>query len=155
MSRADLRSTDVLHLLDMLRDGYQYILLDCSGALDLPTLCSLREADQIWLVCTPDVLSVRNTWRRLRLFDQLGIHRSRTQLIVNRWRDGAPLSLQDIENNLDLAVSAEIREDRVTVEQAATRGVLIRELNPHSPFHLDIAAATSLIVRSSYRESEL
>ena len=153
MSRSDLRSTDVLHLLDLLRDGYQHIFLDCSGALDLPTLCSLREADQIWLICTPDVLSVRNTWRRLRLLDQMGIARDRVRLIVNRWREGAPLSLDDIENNLEVAISGKIREDRATVEQAATRGVLIRQLNEHSPFHLDIAQCASLIVQAAARQS--
>ena len=151
LTRAQLGSSEMHQLLDLLQETYQYIVLDCSGDIDLPTLIALRRADQVWLLCTPDVLSVRNTWRRMRLLDQLGISRDRLKLVVNRWRESAPLSIEQIEANLEISVAARIREDRSNVEQAVTRGVLLRDLNTQSPAHIDIAQSVSLITETGPR----
>ena len=40
LASRELRSSDINQLLDLLREAYQYVLLDCSGALDLPSLRS-------------------------------------------------------------------------------------------------------------------
>ena len=139
MVHRDLRTSDVHHLLHLLSEAYQYVFLDCSGALDLARLGALQLADQIWLICTPDVLSIRNAWRRLRLLDQLGVSRERIRIVVNRARQDAPLSDEDIEENLSFRIAARISEDRRTLEQSVTRGVLMRDIDSSSTALGDLA----------------
>ena len=145
MVHSDLRTSDVHHLLHLLSETYQYVFLDCSGALDFARLGALQLADQIWLICTPDVLSIRNAWRRLRLLDQLGVSRDCIRIVLNRSRPDAPLSDEDIEENLSFRIAARISEDRRTLEQSVTRGVLIREIDSESHALRDLASSVRLV----------
>ena len=144
-AHSDVSSSQIQELLDRLQTAYQYVVLDCSGAHDLPTLVTLRRADQLWLVCTPDVLGVRNAWRRRLQSDQMGIQRARIRLIVNRWRTNAPLSVADIERNLGLTVTGKIRDDSAHLEPATSKGILLREYDSTAPAHLDISACVPLL----------
>ena len=124
-AHSEVGSSQIQELLDRLQTAYQYVVLDCSGAHDLPTLVTLRRADQLWLICTPDVLGVRNAWRRLQSLSQMGIQGNRIRLIVNNWRDEAPLSISDIERELwGYRWLRRCEEDSVHLETAISKGVL-------------------------------
>jgi Flp pilus assembly CpaE family ATPase len=102
-------------------------------------------ADRVILVATPDVLSIKNTFRRLQLLDKLGVDKSRVALVLNRVEKKAPLlTLQDIEQNLGRKISAQISEDRVA-QRAVNEGKLVREVDKRSQVARDIEAFTGLV----------
>jgi Flp pilus assembly CpaE family ATPase len=140
-------STITVHLAAQLASMYRVCAVDMDfGMGDVAALLSLEPETSIHELLAKPQLTQREILR------SVSVHHSHVHvlpqpsfLVLNRWREGAPLSISDIEEHLGIPVARRIHEDRTSVEQAATRGVLIREINAHSPVHLDIARSASLI----------
>lgn len=144
-SMARLRGDDVLRLLQVCADSYQYCLVDCGSHVDEGTTTVLSVADLILLVTNPDVPSVKNAFRRLRMFERMGVEQDRIRLIVNKVDKRAPVSLKDIEGNLGLKVAATVDLDEKTLSQAINEGRLVRDVNRRSPAARDYSGMVTLI----------
>jgi pilus assembly protein CpaE len=141
----EVRGDNILRLLQICAESYQYCMIDCGTALNEATLTTITVADTLLLVVTPDVPSVKNAWRRLQLFDRIGVERSRVRLIVNRYEKRSQLTLADIEANLGLRVAASVENDWKTLSQAVNEGRLVRDVNKKSPAARDISNMVTLI----------
>ena len=141
----EVRGDNILRLLQICAESYQYCMIDCGTALNEATLTTITVADTLLLVVTPDVPSVKNAWRRLQLFDRIGVERSRVRLIVNRYEKRSQLTLDDIEANLGLRVAASVENDWKTLSQAVNEGRLVRDVNKKSPAARDISNMVTLI----------
>lgn len=140
-----LNGEDVLRVLSTAADAYQYVLVDCGSGLDEATVTACSVADTILLVCTPDVPSVKNAWRRLNFLDRIGVDREAVRLVVNRWGKNAGITLKDIETNLGVPIAATIADDPQNVPQAINVGQLLRDFQGKSPAADDISEAIALI----------
>jgi pilus assembly protein CpaE len=140
-----IRGDDILRMLTVVADAYQYVLVDCGVRLDEATLTTNTIADMVLLVTRPDVPAVRNAWRRLKLMDQLGIDRSVVRLIVNGWDSKAALTREDIERNLGMEIAATIALDPDVCRKAVNTGDLLQDVDRKSPALRDIGAAVSLL----------
>lgn len=136
---------DVFNVINVAAAGYQYVLLDVGSQVTPATGLALQVADIILLVTTPDVIAVRDAFRRLKLLQAMGVEKDRVRLIVNRHRPKTFVSLSDIQTNLGLQVSATVAEDAKTVEQATNEGKLIREVNRKSDTARNIASLVALL----------
>ena len=94
------------------------------------------------IVTTPDVIAVRDAFRRMKLLETIGVEKERLRLVVNRHRKSTFVSLPDIETNLGLQVVATVADDPATVEKATNEGKLIRDVNRKS----DVARGLSNLV---------
>lgn len=119
--------------------GYQYVLVDCGTRMDEGAITALQVADMILLITTPDVVSVRDTYRRIKALQALGIEKEQLRLVVNRMHKAAFVSAADIEENLGLRVMAQIRDDQKIVNQAINEGKLIREVNRRAEIARDVS----------------
>jgi pilus assembly protein CpaE len=140
-----LRGEDILKVLSAAADAYQYLLVDCGGRLDDATKTASTVADLILLICSPDVPSVKNAWRRLHLLDRQGVDLSRVRLIVNRLDKNPPLSEADIESNLGIPIAATIANDPARCQHAVNIGALLRDVDKRSPAARDISNLVALI----------
>jgi pilus assembly protein CpaE len=140
-----LRGEDVLKVLSTAADAYQYLFVDCGGRIDEATRTASTVADLILLVCSPDVPSVKNAWRRLHLLDRQGVDLSRVRLIVNRWAKNPPLSEQDIESNLGIPVAATVANEPSRCQHAVNVGALLRDVDKRCAASADISNLVSLI----------
>lgn len=141
----EVNGDHVLRVLSTAANAYNYVLVDCGGRVDEATLTASSVADTVFLVCTPDVPSVKNAWRRLQLMDRLGVGRDVVRLIVNKWDKSSELTTGDIEKNLGLPVAATIDYDPAACHKAVNAGRLLREIDKRSPTSRDINDAVSLI----------
>lgn len=139
----DARSDDVVRVLGTTAEAYQYVLVDCGSHINAATMTTVEAADRILLVCSPDVASVKNAWRRLKLLKQQGIEEDVIRLVLNNWEKNAEVSDTDITQNLKIPVAARIHKDP-TCREAVTFGKLIRDVKRSQAVE-DIAAAASLI----------
>ncbi|MCK6521103.1 AAA family ATPase [Myxococcota bacterium] len=129
-----VKGDDILRLLQTCADSYNYILIDGGCHLDEATLTSLSVSDLVFLVCTPDVPSVKNAFRRLQLFERLRVEQDSIRLIINKYdKKTAHLSLKDIEEKLNLKVAAVVDLDEKTLNQAVNEGRLVYDVNRRSP----------------------
>ncbi|MED5372399.1 MAG: AAA family ATPase [Myxococcota bacterium] len=141
----EIKGDSVLRLLQISAESYQYCMIDVGTALNEATLTTITVADMILLVASPDVPSIKNAWRRLQLFERIGIDRKRVRLVINRHEKRSQLSVSDIEGNLQTKVAAVIQNDWKTVSQAVNEGRLVREVNKKSPVASDISNMVSIV----------
>ncbi len=141
----DMRQEDVIRILGTAAEVYQYILVDCGTHLDVATMTTTSAADRILLVCTPDVVSIKNAWRRLQLLRQQAIEMDTVRLVLNQWEKNAEVSDADIEANLKIPIAARIHKDVSACRKAVALGQLLRDTDKRSVIHEDITAAASLI----------
>ncbi|MCB9744417.1 MAG: AAA family ATPase [Alphaproteobacteria bacterium] len=141
----EVRGEDVLRLLQVATEAYQYCLVDCGCHIDEATLTSLTVSDTVFLVTEADVPSVKNAWRRLQLFERLGIETERIRLIVNKLDKRSQLGIKDIERHLGIRVAATVSADERTLSEAVNVGKLVRDVNRRSPAAEDYSNMVSLI----------
>ncbi len=141
----EVKGDAILRTLQICAESYQYCLIDCGLSLDEATLTTITVADLIFLTCTPDVISVKNAWRRLQLFERIGVEKDRIRLVVNRWDKKAQLSAKDIERNLGLKIAARIADDPKTLVQATNEGRLVRDVSKRSPAARDFSNMVTLV----------
>jgi pilus assembly protein CpaE len=146
-----VRADDVLRVLSCAADAYQYVLADCGGRLDAATRTVSLAADLVILVCTPDVPSVRNAWRRLQLLQHQGVDLHKIRLVLNRWDGGRSVSIEEIERNLGIPVAGTVADDPKAALAAVNEQVLLRDMAPRSAATTGIADLVSLITDGAQR----
>ncbi|MFN7927510.1 MAG: AAA family ATPase [Blastocatellia bacterium] len=134
----DLRASHLVEALQVLREHFDYVVLDLPHALDSSTVAMLDQADDILLLFTPDILSARGAQRALSLFNQLGYPRQKVHLVVNRWSKKANLPLEQVEEFLGARIACQISNDYPQVIDSVNQG------QPLSKASLDSALAADL-----------
>jgi pilus assembly protein CpaE len=130
----------VLRVLHVAARSFPYVLLDCGTCSDEQALTALVTADEVLLVTTPEVPALRNAWRRLRLFDRLGVERDRIRLVVNRWSRSAPVSRRDIESNLGMSIYATLSDDPKVLYNSVNYGRLFEDVNRRAAITREVKA---------------
>jgi pilus assembly protein CpaE len=141
----EVHGEDVMRVLSVAARAYQHVLVDCGTRVDEATLTTTSVADTIILVTTPDVVAVRNAWRRVQLMERIGIDKGVIRLVVNKWGRQNELRIADIESNLQLKVAATITRDDHGCAHAVNKGQLLRTIAPRSPALRDIGMALDLL----------
>lgn len=152
LSEADtVRGDEVLRVLSSAADAYQYLLVDCGGRLDAATRTVSLAADLLLLVCTPDVPSVRNAWRRLQMLERQGVDLHKVRLVINHWDGGRTLSQDEIRQNLGVPVAGTVAQDTKACLDSVNQQALLRDLHPRSATAGDISNLVSLITDKAER----
>ncbi len=68
----DVRTEHVVEVIEMLRDRYEFVVLDLPHTFDAITIAALDQSDEILLVLTLDILAARSAQRALAIFGRLG-----------------------------------------------------------------------------------
>ncbi|MBN1336274.1 MAG: P-loop NTPase [Deltaproteobacteria bacterium] len=132
--------TTVLRVLHAAARAFPVVLVDVGSTADEQSLTAVATADLVLLVTTPEVPALRNVWRRMRLFDRLGVERDRIRLVINRWSRTAPVTRKDIEANLNLTVYAMLSDDPRSLYAAINYGKLVRDVSRRSQLAREIGA---------------
>jgi septum site-determining protein MinD len=114
----------MIKLCDMLREEFDYILLDCPAGIEGGFKNAAVGADEAIIVVTPEVPSVRDADRIIGMLESMG--KSPIRLIVNRLRPdmirgGDMLDVPDIIEILAIPLIGIVPEDD-NVIKAANRG---------------------------------
>jgi len=141
----EVNPDDVYMIVNAAAKGYQYVLIDIGSTIGPPSELALAVSDLVVLICTPDVISVRDAFRRLKMLERIGIEKERLRLVVNRWNKSAFVGLQDIQANLGLEISGTIVGDPKTVDSAINEGKLIRDVNRKSEVADNISALVAML----------
>ena len=143
--REEPRSDLVMRVLNTTARSYQYVIVDCGSGLDEASVTAAQLADHLVLLTTPDIPSVKNTWRRLQFIERLGLERDRIRLVVTKWdKKTAGLSLADIEHNLGRKVDLTIADEKLALK-AVNEGRLLRDIDRKCAGARDIEAMVGII----------
>jgi pilus assembly protein CpaE len=122
---AVLDSVDPMRIvgaLETLRDHFAFIVCDLWSSLDELTLATLRAADRIVLVTTPELPALKNIRKVVSATEPL-LQDDRTQIVLNRYPGKVGVSISDVEHNLGRAVSATIASEGIGVTDAINQGI--------------------------------
>jgi pilus assembly protein CpaE len=116
-----ITSEQIRRILKVMREHYDYIIVDTCSLPDPVTSATLDEADRIVLVMTPELPALKNAARFLQLSDEFGLP-AKTVLALNRAGSRGALGLGDIETHLHASVAVTIASDGRSLVKAVNTG---------------------------------
>lgn len=99
------RETKLKEIIDKIKFGYHYILIDCPPSLDILTLNCLMAADEVIIPIQCEYYALRGLDQLLDTINLVGQNLNHQLKIM-----GALLTLHDPRNNLSKEVVKEVRE---------------------------------------------
>lgn len=123
-----IEAIQIRYLLEFARRNYRAVCLDLSGILEKFSIEILHEANQIFLVCTPEVPSLHLAREKLRFLRSLDLG-GRVNILLNRAQRHTLIPLAEVEKLLELPVYMTFPNDYVGVHKALTAG---KNVNPAS-----------------------
>jgi pilus assembly protein CpaE len=112
----------VEHTLAFLADIYQFVVVDCPPGLTEGTRGCISTSEQVAIVMTADVPSVRNAVSYIEYLSKLGYSSSMIQVVLNRHSKKGPLSDDRIEQSLGRSISVRVPNAFNEVIQAINSG---------------------------------
>lgn len=79
-----IEAADVARVIDAARSRFDYVIVDTPTALSEPVLVALEQADQIFVLATLDLPSVRNLGVMLSTLKKLKVPSDRVKLLLNK-----------------------------------------------------------------------
>jgi pilus assembly protein CpaE len=107
----------------VLARNYEYILVDGGNQINQQSVAALGVADEIFLIVSPDVPSIRNAQRLLNRLRQLGAHKDRVRILLNRAAEPYPIPPKQIEGALGHPIHQAFASDYKVVSTALNSGV--------------------------------
>ena len=113
----------IAEVFRVLARNYAYIFVDAGNLVNQQSQAVLTLADQVFLVVTPDVPSIRNAQRLLNRLRQLGAHKDSVRILLNRASEPYPIPPKQIEGALGHSIHHTFTSDYKIVSTALNSGV--------------------------------
>jgi pilus assembly protein CpaE len=121
-----ITSADVIRTLELCRQIAPLVVVDTSSAFDEVTLSILDQADDVIVVASPDVTTVKNAKVALDTLHRLGVGQAHTYLVLNRVLPKPLLAVGDVERVLGLKAHC-VPEDASAADAAHAGRPLVRD----------------------------
>ena len=126
-------------ILDVLREQYDFVVVDTPPAFDDQVLAAFDRSDVIALLATLDIPAVKNLKLTLETMELLNYPPERYCVVMNRSDAKVGLALSDVEKTLGTTVVAQIPSSR-DVPASTNRGVPLALEQPRHPVTLALVA---------------
>ena len=118
-------------ILGMLREMFDYVIVDTAPSLDERLLAILDKSDVVLFVVDMDLPSVKNAKLALETLRILNYPSNKIRLVLNRSNSKARLDVAEIERSLRLPISASVPSDGL-LPASVNEGIPIVESHPKS-----------------------
>jgi pilus assembly protein CpaE len=136
---ADLVTPPYLRkMVDVLRQGHDWVVVDLPSGLNDHTLGILDAADQIIVVAALEITTIKNVRLFLEVADQLDYERSKLRLVINRSDAAQGIRIGDVEASIRRPIDGSIVSDGRLAVLAVNRGVPFVVSHPESPLSRDL-----------------
>ena len=122
-----IESYPVEAVLEFARSLYDWVIVDLETVCDNLGMIAVNAADQVDLVCSPDMPSLYLMRRTIPLLEEMGRSREQIRVLVNRLHRRAELSVEDMERIFRASVASTFPEDSSGVERAQREGSTVAE----------------------------
>jgi pilus assembly protein CpaE len=138
-SAADqISPSEMVGIVHLLRTMFDYIVIDLPPHFDDVVVALLEEADDVLLVASMDIPSIKNLKVGIQTLDLLAIAGPKIRLVLNRANAKVNLDIGDVERALGVPADFRVPSD-ISVPQAVNRGIPVVLDKPRS------AAGSALI----------
>jgi pilus assembly protein CpaE len=108
-------------LLEVARESYDCIVVDTSPFFHGPMLATLDRTDELLLLCSLDVPTLKNLRLALQTLELLSFPKQRIRIVLNRANSKVGMKQNEVESALGMKVRFEVPSDRA-VPLAVNRG---------------------------------
>ena len=138
-------SAAVKSIVDIARNYFEYILIDCGCALTDPVITAIESCDTVFMVNDVNILSLKRAKVCLNVIQQLN-QKDKARLIINKNVKKNTVKISDFENLLGIPAYAVISSDFKTVNSSLNNGQPVATFKPRSPIAKDLIALTDSII---------
>jgi pilus assembly protein CpaE len=118
---ADHIEPDRLHaVLEYARLNYDWVIVDLPVVFQRVSLMTISEADQAFLVATPELPSLHLARKAIAMLQQLGFPQERFQIAINRVDKRSGVTVADIEKLFNCHIDARFPNDVLALHRAVT-----------------------------------
>lgn len=131
---------DIKNVLSLLRQDFDYVVLDTWSSLDDVVLAAMDLADRILVVMTPEIPSIKSTKLFFEIAEALHFPLDQVDLILNKVlpRDG--IRPDHLEGSMKHKILAQLDFDPRGVRQATNQGLPLIMAEPHHPLSQSFVA---------------
>jgi pilus assembly protein CpaE len=108
-------------LLEVAKESFDVIVVDTSPFFHGPMLATLDRTDELMLLCSLDVPTLKNLRLALQTLDLLSFPKQRVSIVLNRSNSKVGMKPNEVEGALGMKVRFEVPSDRA-VPLAVNRG---------------------------------
>jgi pilus assembly protein CpaE len=145
---------NILEILTILRQNYDYVLIDTPPFFLETNLSALDMSNQVLLIMTMDLPTVKNMKLSLELLDSLH-HKGKTKLILNRASEDLGISSADVENALDFLITHQIPSDGKLVVTSVNKGIPFVLSNTNAKVSKAVDQLANLVIEDKGYQKEL
>lgn len=140
----DITTAGLMQMLDVLKENYDYVIVDTAAMLDELILSLIEKSDDVLMLVDMDLPSVKNAKLALETLRLLKFSTANVQLVMNRSNSKAKLDNKEIEGALKMEIAASIPSDAV-VAASVNEGRPVVETDPKSKVAKGFESVASLI----------
>ena len=138
-------SDTVKQILDIARNYYEYILIDCGCQLTDPVITAIEGADTVFMVNDVNILSLKRAKTCLNVLQQIN-QKDKVKLVINKNVKKNTVRIEDFENLLGLSAYAIIASDFKTVNTSLNNGQPVITFKPRSPISRDLTVFVNKLI---------
>ncbi|RYU09621.1 AAA family ATPase [Nocardioides iriomotensis] len=136
-------------ILSMLKANFDFVVVDTAPTFDEFVLSAFDETDELLLVTTLDVPTLKNVKIAVETLDLLNFPKSRRHLVLNRADDKVGLSAEEVESTLAMKIEVAIPTSS-QVANATNSGEPITSALPKHP----VSQAVTRLAQSFEQKAE-
>ena len=121
-------------LIDVVSKFYNFVVIDLGAGVDPVSLRALEKLDQLVVIATITVPSVRRANQILRLWEGLGLALAKVSVVVNRHTVNPDIQIADFEKASGKRVAMLIPNQSAGVSESLLKGLPLVTLQPNSDF---------------------
>ena len=140
-------------VLNLLKRNFDYVVVDTSPSFDEYALQAFDETDEMLLVTTLDVPTLKNVKVAVETLDLLNFPKSKRHLVLNRADDKVGLTPDKVESTLDMTIAAAIPTSS-QVAHATNSGEPIMSAQPRHAVSQAIGALARRLAVSADQAEE-
>lgn len=132
-----VQSNHAKAIIDVARNYFEYVIIDCGCALTDPVITALESSDDIFVVNDVNILSLKRAKLCQNVLQQIS-QQDKVKLIINKNVKKNNVKISDFENLLNMEAYAVISSDLKTVNNSLNSGQSLITFKPRSVIAKDI-----------------
>ena len=148
-SAADqVRPEEMVAIVESMLRLSDYVVADMPPHFDDSVLALLEIADDILLVASMDIPSIKNVKIGIQTLDLMSLAGGKIHLVLNRANAKVRLDVKEVERSLGMEAEFPIPSD-IAVPQSVNRGVAVVLDSPKSPAARAIEKMTDVLIANN------
>jgi pilus assembly protein CpaE len=128
----EVSDTTVSDLLDLLRQLFDYIVVDCGAHVDENSVAAWERSHEVLYAIEQAIGAAHRAGRFLELFQRLGIDRIEPRLVLNRFQPNHPITEAHIVSTLKCPIYVRIPRDERVMEKSVALAQMPSQVAPNS-----------------------